>query len=40
MVGPSSVGKTSILKRFVDDEFDGNYIATLGVDFRFKYIHI
>jgi Ras-related protein Rab-1A len=30
------VGKTSFLYRFTDDSFADNYIATIGVDFRFK----
>jgi Ras-related protein Rab-35 len=36
LLGSSSVGKSSILKRYADDEFDGNYISTIGIDFRFK----
>lgn len=38
MVGSSSVGKSSILKRFADDQFEDSYISTIGIDFRFKYI--
>lgn len=38
IVGNSSVGKSSLLRRFVDDEFTESYLATIGVDFRFKYI--
>jgi Ras-related protein Rab-1A len=37
IVGSSSVGKSSILRRFADDEFHETYISTIGVDFRFKY---
>ena len=37
MVGNSSVGKSSILRRFADDTFQESYLATIGVDFRFKY---
>lgn len=36
--GDSLVGKTSILKRFFDDEFDQNVIATVGGVFTKKYI--
>lgn len=36
IVGDSSVGKTSILLRFADDQFSESYLATIGVDFRFK----
>lgn len=38
IVGNSSVGKSSILRRFADDSFQESYLATIGVDFRFKYI--
>lgn len=38
IVGSSSVGKSSILKRFADDEFEDSYISTIGIDFRFKYL--
>lgn len=37
IVGNSSVGKSSLLRRFVDEEFNESYLATIGVDFRFKY---
>lgn len=36
IVGSSSVGKSSILKRFADGDFNSKYISTIGVDFRFK----
>lgn len=36
LVGNSGVGKTSYLTRFADDEFDENYLPTIGVDFKFK----
>jgi small GTP-binding protein len=39
-VGDSSVGKSSILTRFVDDSFDDNLLATIGVDFKFRRIKI
>lgn len=35
-MGNSSVGKSSILVRFADGQFEENYSATIGVDFRFK----
>jgi Ras-related protein Rab-1A len=37
IIGTSSVGKSSILHRFSDDSFQESYLATIGVDFRFKY---
>lgn len=36
LVGNSSVGKSSIVLRFADGEFNETYITTIGVDFRFK----
>jgi small GTP-binding protein len=35
-LGESSVGKTSILAKYVDEIFDINVISTLGVDFKRK----
>lgn len=40
IIGSSSVGKSSILKRFADDEFEDSYISTIGIDFRFKYFSL
>ena len=36
VLGDSSVGKTSILNRFVKQEFSQSYRATVGADFLFK----
>src|SRR5437016_14383229 len=30
LVGEAAVGKTSLIRRFVQDEFDDRYITTLG----------
>lgn len=38
MVGDSSVGKSCLLLRFADDQFNENYMITIGVDFRFKTV--
>ena len=38
LLGPSGCGKTSILKRYADNTFDESLLATIGVDFRFKFI--
>jgi Ras-related protein Rab-1A len=40
IVGNSAVGKSSLLLRFTDDEFNKSYLTTIGVDFRFKTINI
>lgn len=38
IVGPSAVGKTSLLNRFVHNEFELKYKMTIGVDFLTKII--
>ena len=39
-LGDQGTGKSSILNRFVDDKFDPNYQATIGLDFQSKNIKI
>ncbi len=36
IIGPPAVGKTSLLNRFVHNEFDLSYKLTIGVDFLTK----
>ncbi|MFX1277309.1 MAG: Rab family GTPase [Promethearchaeota archaeon] len=38
LIGPGSVGKTSLLNRFVHDQFSTSYNITMGVDFLDKEI--
>lgn len=33
LIGNSSVGKSSLLYRFVDNSWDENFVPTIGVDF-------
>ncbi len=40
LVGDSSVGKTSLLSRFVNDKFEQNYRCTIGVEYKCKNISI
>lgn len=40
IVGDTGVGKSSLLMRFADNQFYENYLATIGVDFRFKTMNI
>lgn len=40
VVGNSCVGKTSLLKRFSDDEYTDNHATTIGVDFRVRTMEI
>ena len=37
-LGDSSVGKTSLINRFLHDSFDGVYRATIGLDFMTKKV--
>ena len=39
-IGESGVGKTCILRRFVDNKFLKNHLATIGIDFKTKNIRV
>jgi small GTP-binding protein len=39
-IGESGVGKTSIFRRYVDNKFYKDYLATVGTDFRVKTLNI
>ncbi|XP_014908444.1 ras-related protein Rab-15-like [Poecilia latipinna] len=40
LLGDSGVGKTCMLRRFTEGEFDSSHISTIGVDFKMKTIKI
>ena len=40
LVGNTNVGKTTILKRFSDDDLSVNPLPTIGVDFRCQMVQI
>lgn len=38
ILGDATVGKTSLLIRYIDNKFDADSLSTLGVDVRYKFI--
>lgn len=40
MIGDSGVGKSCLLSRYTGDSFNESFIATIGIDFKIKYIDI
>lgn len=40
IIGNSSVGKSCILMRYVDDEFTTSFISTIGIDFKIKTVEV
>ena len=39
-LGDTLVGKSSIVLRFSDNRFDDNQLATIGIDYKTKYIKV
>lgn len=40
LAGDAGVGKTSLFFSYADGRFPTDYLTTIGVDFRFKYIDV
>ena len=40
LVGDFSVGKTSLIRRFVEDKFSDRYLSTVGVKISRKYVEV
>ena len=38
LIGNSGVGKSCLLLRFADDQFQENFMPTIGVDFKIRTI--
>jgi small GTP-binding protein len=39
-IGSGNVGKTSLIRRYAEGKFDGNYLPTLGVDITTKKVTV
>ena len=40
LIGESFTGKTSMLLRFADNQYNDGYLCTIGVDFKIKTLKI
>ena len=40
LIGDSGVGKSCLLMRFADDQWQESYISTIGVDFKIRTIEL
>ena len=40
LIGNSSVGKSSLLFRFVENVWDDSFVPTIGVDFKLKTLEV
>ena len=40
LLGGKKVGKTSLAKKYAEKTFDGNYLSTIGIDFKIKELEI
>ncbi|HMF32276.1 MAG TPA: GTP-binding protein, partial [Candidatus Lokiarchaeia archaeon] len=40
LIGDESVGKTSVVKRYIDDEFTESYLPTLGFQIFIKSVRL
>lgn len=40
LLGDSSVGKTSLLIRYIDGVFGDSHIATIGIDYKVKFVSL
>ncbi|XP_053448481.1 ras-related protein Rab-13 isoform X2 [Nycticebus coucang] len=40
LIGDSGVGKTCLIIRFAEDNFNNTYISTIGIDFKIRTVNI
>ena len=38
-LGPLASGKTCLIKRYCEENYEQSYIPTIGVDYGIKYFH-
>lgn len=38
IIGDSSVGKTNILLRYINSNYQPNHVVTIGIDFKVKLL--
>jgi Ras-related protein Rab-1A len=40
LIGSQSVGKSSLMTRYIDQVYNDSYLSTIGVDFKIKTISV
>ncbi len=40
MIGDSNVGKSSMLLKYINNQFSNTFITTIGIDFQIKYLKV
>ena len=40
IIGDAGIGKTSLIHRYISNEFEENYESTVGLDFQTKKVHV
>lgn len=40
IIGDAGIGKTSLIHRYISNEFEENYESTIGLDFQTKKVHV
>jgi len=40
LIGDSGVGKTCVLFRFAEDQYNATFISTIGIDFKIRTIDL
>lgn len=40
VIGNSSVGKTNILLRYINANYQNNHVVTIGIDFKVKMLNL